>query len=779
MNKSILFSALLGLFSQGLHAQYDPTQQWNGKIGKTLPESQPYKAEPIVKATKGAPNVVWILLDDVGFGAISSFGGLIQTPTFDSLANNGLKYTNFHTTAICSPTRATLITGRNQHSAHMGLFPETAVNYPGYDARIPFEKATIAEVLRENGYNTFALGKWHITPVNEATQAGPFNRWPTGRGFDKYYGFLYGETDQFHPQLVEGTTPVETDNGTHLNTLLADKAIKYITDQKSTSPDKPFFLYLATGAGHAPHQVEKEWIDKYKGKFDQGWDYYREQVLANQKKLGIVPQNVVLPPHNPGIKSWDSLSVDEKKLFTRFFEVYAGFISQTDYEIGRIVKHLKKLNQLDNTLIVLVVGDNGASKEGTFGGVVNGLGEYFEGNRENSGPKYDERIKNLLKSYDKIGTEYSSPNYPLGWAQATNTPFRYWKQDANSEGGTRNPLIVFYPKGIKDKGGIRDQYTHVNSVWPTTVELIGAKVPQVINGYVQEPAEGISLGYTIDNPKAPSRHNVQYYEISGTRSIYKDGWKAGTLHKPGTPFEKDKWELYNLNEDYNERFDLAAKNPEKLKELQDIFDSEAQKYNVYPLKDGLSTSFGAGQSAYEGQSTVVLYPGVAQIFGASGPSLTARPFSITADVEITDKTNEGALLAVGSRFEGFSFFVKEGKLQVAHNHNSKVTYLVSDRPVPTGKVALRFDFNFTQPKAQGESAGKEILYINNQKVAEKDITPVHAYIFAYDEGLDVGRDQLTPVADKYKSPFKFTGKLNNITINYPQNNREAQEKSRE
>lgn len=779
MNKSILFSALLGLFSQGLHAQYDPTQQWNGKIGKTLPESQPYKAEPIVKASKGAPNVVWILLDDVGFGAISSFGGLIQTPTFDSLANNGLRYTNFHTTAICSPTRASLITGRNQHSAHMGLFPETAINYPGYDGRIPFEKATIAEVLRENGYSTYALGKWHITPVKEATQAGPFNRWPTGRGFDKYYGFLYGETDQFHPQLVEGTTPVETDNGTHLNTLLADKAIKYITDQKSTSPDKPFFLYLATGAGHAPHQVEKAWIDKYKGKFDQGWDNYREQVLANQKKLGLVPQNVVLPPHNPGIKEWNTLSADEKKLFTKFFEVYAGFISQTDYEIGRIVKHLKKLNQLDNTLIVLVIGDNGASKEGTFGGVVNGLGEYFEGNKDSSGPKYDERIKNLLKSYDKIGTEYSSPNYPLGWAQATNTPFRYWKQDANSEGGTRNPLIIFYPKGIKDKGGIRDQYTHVNSIWPTTVELAGAKVPQVINGYVQEPAEGISLGYTIDNPKAPSRHTIQYFEISGTRSIYKDGWKAGTLHQPGTPFDKDKWELYNLNEDYNERFDLASKNPEKLKELQDIFDSEAIKYNVYPLKDGLSSNFGAGQSAYEGQSTVVLYPGVAQIFGASGPSLTARPFSITADVEITDKTNEGALLAVGSRFEGFSFFIKEGKLQVAHNHNSNITYLVSDRPVPSGKVSLRFDFNFTQPKVQGESAGKEILYINNQKVAEKDITPIHAYIFAYDEGLDVGRDQLTPVADKYKSPFKFTGKLNNITINYPQNNREAREKSGE
>ncbi|MBY0425663.1 MAG: sulfatase-like hydrolase/transferase, partial [Cytophagales bacterium] len=395
----------------------------------------------------------------------------------EALANNGLRFTNFHTTAICSPTRASLLTGRNPHSAHMGLFPETAIDYPGYDARIPFEKAFISEVLRENGYNTFAVGKWHVTPVNEVTQAGPFNRWPTGRGFDKYFGFLYGETDQYTPYLVEGTDHYQGDTkGKHFTTLITDKAINYISNQKSTNPDKPFFLYYAAGAGHAPHQVDKVWLDKYKGKFDKGWDKYREEVLANQKRLGLVPQNVEIPEPTSGIKRWDSLSTDQKKVYARFQEAYAAFLEHTDYELGRLISHLKSINQFDNTVFIVIVGDNGSSKEGTQTGVHTGYINAF--------PEKD-RIALLLKDIDNIGTSKSIANFPLGWAQATNTPFRYLKQDANAEGGTHNPLIIHWPNGIKDKGSIRNQFTHVNSIYPTTLELTGAKIPAIINGYPQ------------------------------------------------------------------------------------------------------------------------------------------------------------------------------------------------------------------------------------------------------------------------------------------------------
>src|SRR6188768_788600 len=538
---AFLFASLISFHS---FSQRDPSQPYQGNIGATLQETQQWWPEK-TKAAPGSPNVVWILLDDVGFGAISSFGGLIQTPTLDSLASQGLRYTNFHTTAICAPTRAALLTGRNSHSVHMGLFPENAIGTPGYDALIPFEKAFVGEILRENGYNTFALGKWHITPVADLTAAGPFRRWPTGRGFDHFYGYPYrGSSDQFHPQLWEDTRrSYEDKKGKHFNTLLADRAITYISEQKSGNSEKPFFLYLAIGAGHSPHQVAKKWSDRYKGIFDGGWDKYREQVLANQIKLGIIPKGTVVPERNRGIKDWNTLSANEKKLYARFMEVYAGFLTQTDYEIGRVIKHLKKIGQLDNTLIFVSVGDNGASKEGTFVGVVN---TYDPSLTE------EQILQKNIENIDLIGTEYSKANYPLGWAMAANTPFRQWKQDGNTEGGTRNPLIVFYPKGIKDKGGIRHQYGHVIDILPTTLELIQAKVPETINGYRQEPIEGTSLAYSINDAKAPSKHTLQHYEVLGSRSIYKDGWKAATLHKKGEPFTSDVWELYNLNEDFNE-----------------------------------------------------------------------------------------------------------------------------------------------------------------------------------------------------------------------------------
>ncbi len=573
-------------------------QEWKGKIAKSLNQSEGFKIEYVKKAPAGAPNVIWILLDDVGFGAISPFGGLINTPTFDSLARQGLKYTNFHTTGICSPTRTALLTGRNHHSAHVGTFPNptTAADFPGYDGKIPKEKATIAQYLRENGYATFQVGKWHLTPEEESTDAGPFVRWPSGLGFDHNYGFLGGASDQYKPDLVDDNQHV-TSNGDHLNKLITDKSIQYISRLKKSAPEKPFFLYYAPGAAHAPHQVEKEWSDKYKGKFDEGWDVYREKVIANQKKLGVIPANAQLPARLEYVKAWKDVPAEEKRLFARFMEVYAGFLEYTDYEIGRLINYLKTSGQLENTAIFLIIGDNGASKEGTEYGTTR------DGNNFGS-LKFTraEYRKYILSEYDKIGGKEvaTRANYPIGWSQATNTPFKHWKQDAQSEGGTHNPLIVFYPKGIQQKGGIRNQYSHLIDLYPTTLDLIGYKAPQTIEGYQQAPLEGFSLSTSLNNAGIASQHTVQYYDIFGSRAIYKDGWKAGAQHKPDyfdfTRFsddkapapanpEKDVWELYNLNEDFNERNNLASKNPEKLKELKDLFDQEAKKYNVYPLVD--------------------------------------------------------------------------------------------------------------------------------------------------------------------------------------------------
>lgn len=576
-------------YAQNITQQHEP---FKGVVGKTLAESKEAWVDP-VKAPAGAPNVVWVLLDDVGFGATSTFGGVINTPVFDSLANNGLRYTNFHTAAICAPTRAALLTGRNHHSVHEGGFSHfwASFGFPGWDGRIPSDKGTIAEILRESGYNTFAVGKYGLTPDQDATDAGPFDRWPSGKGFDHFFGFLGSQTDQYKPDLVEDNAHV-TPDGRHLNDQITDKAISFIERQKKAAPNKPFFLYYSPGATHAPHQVAKEWSDPYKGKFDGGWDVFREEVFNRQKKQGIIPANTILPERNPNIKAWNSLSGDEKKLYARFMEVYAGYLTYTDHEVGRVVNYLKKINQLDNTLILIVIGDNGASKEGALSGVI-----ARSSAAALAAPlSQAEQLKNNIAEIDKIGTpEGTNANYPLGWAQAANTPFKYWKQDAQSEGGTRNPLIVFYPKGIKEKGGIRTQYGHVIDLLPTTLEFIGLKAPEVIRGIKQDSIQGTSLVYSFDNALAASRHTIQHYYIFGSRSIYKDGWKAGyayqsinrtpgaftaTISVPDTA--NNQWQLYNLNEDYNERVDLAKKNPKKLEELKALFEVQAQKYNLYP-----------------------------------------------------------------------------------------------------------------------------------------------------------------------------------------------------
>jgi len=565
-----------------LHAQ--TAQPYQGVVGRTLAESKEWWPEP-VKAPAGAPNVVWILIDDVGYGAAGTFGGLIQTPTFDNLANNGLRYTNFHTCAICAPTRSALLTGRNSASVHESGFSHISMSagFPGWDGRVPATAGTIAEILRDNGYNTFAVGKYGITPDEEATDAGPFDHWPTGKGFDHFFGFLGSATDQYKPDLAEDQAHAKPD-GRHLSDQITDKAIFYIDRQKKAAPDKPFFLYYAPGATHAPHQVDRYWSDQYKGKFDKGWDAYRQEVFDRQKKLGVIPANAVLPERNPNIKAWDKLTPDEQKLYARFFEVYAGYLAYTDFEVGRLVNHLKEIGQLDNTLIFISIGDNGASKEGSLEGTI----DRSYRDKPASG---EERVAYNLANIDKIGTpDAHGGNYPLGWAQAANTPFKYWKQDANSEGGTHNPLIVYWPKGIKEKGGVRTQYGHVIDLLPTTLDLVGIKAPEEIRGIKQQPIEGTSLAYTVDDAKAPNRHTLQYYYIFGSRSIYDNGWKAeiafpndylfGKTTNP--PFDENAWELYNLNDDPTERIDLAKKYPEKLTQLKAEFEEQAQSHHLYP-----------------------------------------------------------------------------------------------------------------------------------------------------------------------------------------------------
>jgi arylsulfatase len=582
-----------------LHAQ--TAQPYQGVVGRTLAESKEWWPEP-VKAPAGAPNVVWILLDDVGFGAAGTFGGLIQTPTFDNLANNGLRYTDFHTCAISAPTRSALLTGRNSASVHESGFSHISMSagFPGWDGRIPSTAGTIAEILRDNGYNTLAVGKYGLTPDEDATDAGPFDRWPTGKGFDHFFGFLGSQTDQYKPDLVEDQTHARPD-GRHLNDQITDKAISFIDRQKKAAPDKPFFLYYAPGATHAPHQVDRYWSDQYKGKFDKGWDAYRQEVFDRQKKLGVIPANAILPNRHPDVIAWDKLTLDEQKLYARFMEVYAGYLTYTDFEVGRLVNHLKEIGQLDNTLIFISIGDNGASKGGSLEGTID---RSIQGKPVTA----EENIAYNLARIDKIGTPDSSQgNYPVGWAQAANTPFRYWKSDANSEGGTHNPLIVYWPKGIKDKGGIRTQYGHVIDLLPTTLDLVGVKAPKEIRGIKQQPIEGTSLAYSIDDAKAPNRHTLQYYYIFGSRSIYDNGWKAElqfpndvqTKHVlTNPPFDENAWELYNLIDDPTERIDLAKKYPEKLTQLKAEFEEQAKAHHLYPYITFDDTTYGRIHHTY-------------------------------------------------------------------------------------------------------------------------------------------------------------------------------------
>jgi len=738
---------------------------FKGKIGITYQDSIPDFPQPVT-APENAPNVLLVLLDDTGFGQASTFGGPVETPNLTALAEKGLRYNQFHVTALCSPTRAALLTGRNHHSVGTGVIEELATGYPGYTAILPRSAATVAEVLRQNGYSTAAFGKWHNTPDYETSSVGPFDRWPTTLGFNYFYGFLGGDTNQWSPALVENTKRITPPNNPdyHLTPDLVDHAIDWIRSQKSIAPDKPFFTYLATGATHAPHHAPKDWINQYQGKFDQGWDKLREETFARQKQLGIIPANAQLTPRPQALPAWDSLSVDEHKLYAHEMEVFAGFLAHTDHEVGRLINAIKDLGELDNTLVIYIVGDNGASAEGGLQGSLNEL-KVFN--------KIPETKEQIFASLNDLGGPQTFNHYHAAWAWAGNTPFQWTKQIASHFGGTRDPLIIAWGNKIKDHGGLRSQFHHVIDIAPTILEATGITTPTEVNGVKQQEIEGTSLVYTFDHPEATSHHTTQYFEMFGNRAIYHEGWIAAARHPrlpweggASTDFDKDKWELYNITEDFSEANDLASNHPKELEELQKLFLSEARKYQVLPLDDRLATRFDVNSrpSFADKRTTFTYYPSTVSIPEGSAPNLKNRSFTITADVEIPAGETEGILLTQGGRFAGWGLFLEDGKPTYVYNLANTERYIIqSPEKLPVGKSTLRFDFKYDGGALGAGGIGS--LFVNDQKVAEGRVEKTIPYRLGLNETFDVGRDTGTPVVETYQVPFAFTGNLQKITLN--------------
>jgi arylsulfatase A-like enzyme len=719
-----------------------------------------------VKAPANAPNVLIVLIDDMGFGQSSAFGGPIHMPTVEGLANNGLRYNEFHTTALCSPTRSALLSGRNSHTNNFGSIAETATAFPGQTGQRPNSVASIAEMVRLNGYSTAAFGKNHETAPWEVSPSGPTDRWPTRQGFDKFYGFMGGETNQWAPLIYDGMNQVEPPHEPNYNfmTDMTNQAIAWVGYQKSLTPDKPFFIYFAPGATHAPHHVPKEWIAKYKGKFDQGWDKVREETLARQIKLGVVPAGTKLAPKPEAIKDWATLSADEKKLFAREMEVFAGFGEYADTEIGRLIHAIEEEGQLDNTLIFYIVGDNGASAEGGMVGLYNEM-TYFNG--------VHETVPDILKHYDELGGPTTYPHYAAGWAVAGDSPFEWTKQVASSYGGTRNGMVIHWPKGITAKGEVRSQWHHVIDIAPTILEAAGLPEPKSVNGTVQTPIEGVSMVYTFADSKAPSRHTTQYFEIFGNRAIYQDGWLAGTVHraawefKPRRALEDDVWELYDARTDFSLANDIAAKNPQKLKEMQDLFMTEAVKYSVLPLDDRtlerLNAALVGRPDLMAGRTSLTVYQGMTGMSENAFINVKNRSYTITADVEVPQSGANGVILAQAGRFGGWSLYLKDGKPTYTYNWLGLKQYTVAaGQALPAGKATIRFEFVY-----DGGGVGKGgtgTLSVNGKNVATGRIDQTQCCAFSADEGADVGADEGTPVAEAYQVPFKFTGKIDHVTI---------------
>ncbi|MCC7371004.1 MAG: arylsulfatase [Chloroflexi bacterium] len=730
---------------------------FGGVIGRDYRESTPWWPEPTAAAA-GAPNVVFVVLDDVGFADLGCYGSEIQTPNIDRLAAGGLRYANFHTTAMCSPTRACLLTGRNAHSVGMGIIAEWSTGFPAYRGRVTRHAANLAEVLRDQGYNTFAVGKWHLMPMDEATAAGPFGDWPLNRGFDRWYGFHGALADSWHPELFEDNHAIDAPSGEgyHLSEDLVAQAGRMLRDQQAVAPERPFFLYLGFGAAHWPHHVPEPFVEKYRGQYARGWDVIREERLARQKALGIVPPDTALAPRNADVRPWDSLSEDERRLFARMQEVYAGFVEHTDAQVGALVGHLERLGVLDNTLVVLL-SDNGSSPEGGAVGAVNARKHL----------QYEpETLQDGLAAIDALGSDRTYGHYPTGWAQASNTPLKWYKKDVHA-GGVRDPLIVHWPARIGEGqgGGIRGQFHHVVDLMPTVLELIGVDVPATFNGRAQLPMHGQSLAYTFDQKDAPTRKSSQYFELLGDRGIWHDGWKAVAKHERGQRFEDDRWELYHLARDFSESNDLAEAEPARLRQMIERWWSEAGAYGALPLDDREYERL-AESVAARARQTTVFYPGMARVDRFSAPDITDRSHTIAAEVTIpaggmtaSGAAVEGVLLASGARFGGYVLYVQGGHLVYEYAFSERERFAVrAEIPVPTGDVTLSYVFRRT-----GRRQGVGTLLVNGQPCGSVTL-PKTWPVVAVTAGVLCGRDGGSAVSDAYALPFAFTGTLHRVTV---------------
>jgi arylsulfatase A-like enzyme len=742
-----------------------PEPPFRGHVGRTAKEStKDFPTE--VAAPKGTPNILVILTDDVGFGATSTFGGPVPTPTFDRLAKNGLRYNQFHTCALCSPTRAALLAGRNHHSCATGLIMEAGTGFPGYNSIMPKSCGTFAEVLRQNGYNTAWYGKNHNIPDWHSSQAGPYDLWPTGLGFEYFYGFIGGDTSQWAPAIFEGTKPIEPphdDKEYFFEKDMADKAIARIRTLHSLAPQKPWLAYYAPGTAHAPHHAPKEWIAKFKGKFDQGWDKVREETFARQKEMGVIPANTKLTARTEGIPAWDTLNDEQKKVFARMMEVYAAALSYTDTQMGRILDAIEETGELDNTLVIYIQGDNGASAEGGHQGLLNEMAFF------NATP---EDFKEVLRRMDELGGPTTFNHYPIGWAHAMDTPFQWTKQIASHFGGTRNGLVISWPARIKDKGSLRPQFHHVIDIAPTILEAVGVQSPNMLNGVPQKPVEGVSMVYSFDDAKAPSRRRTQYFEMFANRAIYNDGWVACTT--PPTPpwassgkgVEVDdfKWELYDITKDYSQAENLAEKEPKRLRELQELFWIEAAKYNVLPLDNSKIERMDVSNrpSLTRGRNLFTFYPGMTRIPEGTAPSILNRSFEIAAAVEISNGDTEGILATQGGRFNGWALYLLKGKPVFHYNVVGVHRYTIAaPEKLAPGKHTILIDFKHDGGLGKG---GMATLKVDGKQVAEGRLERTIPFRISADETLDIGEDCGTPASEDYHVPFRFTGKLLGVAI---------------
>ena len=727
-------------------------EAFGGVIGRTHHESEPWWPE-IPQPAKGSPNIVVILLDDTGFAHFGCYGSTIETPNVDRLATGGLRYTNFHTTALCSPTRACLLTGRNHHTVGMRAVSNMRSGFPHLRGHISNHAATVAELLSDEGYGTYCVGKWHLTPMANCSAAGPFDQWPLQRGFGRFYGFLGGETDQFHPELTIDNHHVEAPSGPldgyHLSEDLVDQAIGFLHDDRSVYPDRPFFMYLAFGATHAPHHAPPEYLDKYRGRFDQGWDIVRDEWFNRQLKLGVIPDDTVLAPHNPGVLPWDDLSENERALACRLQEAFAAMLDHTDAQIGRLVEGLRHLGALDNTLI-MVLSDNGASQEGGPTGVLDEM-KFFNFVPEDP----DTAVERL----DEIGGPHSHSNYPWGWAQAGNCPMRWYKQTTHG-GGVRDPLIVHWPNGIESPGGIREQFHHITDITPTLLDLAGIDPPAERRGIQQIPMAGTSLGYTLNDPETATRREVQYFEMFGHRAIWVDGWKAVTRHEPGNDYDAETWELFHLDVDVSETNNLASAEPDRLTRMVDLWWEEAERHGVLPLDDRTIELFRdpPRPGSVHAKRTYRYRTPISHLPSGSGAGLGNRSFVIEAHVE-RPAGAEGVLLATGSTNVGLSLFVQKDHLLFDYNifHDHHIIRSLS--PLPVGDSLLGVHF------ARDGSTGTATLLVDGSPAGSMDVPFVVRMLGS--AGMDIGRDAYSPISDLYEGPFPFQGVFRELVIHLP------------